>query len=263
VVRPLTLLEPSSTRLRRSPLHLVVCQVRHERNLAVADAGRALAIRDELEVYPIIEEQAQQQVGIVAGPSGLQALSDMQEQRGWRLRSSDGTWNVALLPESYSLECTGYSSWTDFAHRLRALSTAVGASLEPALEQRVGLRYVDRITLPAVTSPQDWHGYINESLLGPILDDKWGASVEAVQQVIQMCGSEAGHRVLLRHGTDTEASGRWAYVLDTDCYRSEARQFDVESVMLTVEDLHRLALQVFQTAVTPKLMDHLRGDEES
>ena len=50
---PLDLPEPSTDKLARSPLILVVCQVQHEQSLAVQDPRKALAIHEALSgQYP-------------------------------------------------------------------------------------------------------------------------------------------------------------------------------------------------------------------
>jgi uncharacterized protein (TIGR04255 family) len=263
VPRPLALPEPSTVTLSRAPLQLVVCQVRHDRNLAVADGGRVLAIREQLNLYPRMEETAQQEIGLVVGPTGAQPLGGGEQQRGWRLLSDDGVWTVALLPDFFALECTGYTSWTEFRDRMGALADAVLNHLQPSVELRLGLRYVDRISLPEVKDPQGWSGYINDHFLGPTLDEQLGPAMSAVQQIIQMQGPD-GIQVLLRHGTQADtSSGQWPYVLDTDCFRGDGRRLGVDSLTQGADALHTTALQVFQAVITPQLHSLLAGQEDS
>jgi uncharacterized protein (TIGR04255 family) len=262
VPSPLALPEPSTVTLTRAPLQLVVCQVRHDRNLAVADGSRILAIREQLGIYPRMEEMAQQEIGVVIGPAGPSSFSGGEQQRGWRLLSEDGTWTAALRPDFFALECTGYTSWTEFRERMRSLAEAVLAHLQPAVELRLGLRYVDRIAVPAVERPQDWSGYINEHLLGPIQDSQLGPAVTSLQQLLELQGPE-GVKILLRHGSQLDQdSGAWPYVLDTDCFRSDARRLEADSLLHGTDVLHKLALQVFQAAITPQLHRLLAGQED-
>jgi uncharacterized protein (TIGR04255 family) len=263
VPSPLALPDPSTTTLAHAPLQLVVCQVRHDRNLAVADGSRVLAIREQLGRYPRMEEMAQQEIGLVIGPAGPSSLSGGSEQRGWRLRSEDGAWTAALLPDFFALECTGYTSWTEFRERLDGLANAVLDHLQPAIELRLGLRYVDRIAVPVVERPQDWSGYINEHLLGPLLDEQLGPALGSLQQLMQLQGPD-GIQVLLRHGTQLDQpSGAWPYVLDTDCFRGDGRRLEADSLLQGADELHKLALQVFQASITQRLHDLLAGREDS
>ena len=256
---PLALPEPSSVTLTQAPLQLVVCQVRHDRNLAVADGSRVLAIREQLGAYPRMEEMAQQEIGIVVGPAGPSPFSEGEPKRGWRLLSGDGAWTVALQPDFFALECTGYTSWTEFRERMSSLTAAVLTHLQPSVELRLGLRYVDRIMVPVVERPQDWNGYINEHFLGPVQDGQFGPSVTSLQQLLTLQGSE-GIQVLLRHGTQLEvASGAWPYILDTDCFRGDGRRLEADSLLHGTDALHKLALQIFQAAITPQLRQLLAG----
>lgn len=259
----LALPEPSSDTLARAPLQLVVCQVRHDRNLAVSDGARILAIREELAVYPRMEEMAQQEIGVMIGPGGPTSLTSGGKQQGWRLLSENGAWTVALLPDFFALECTGYTSWTEFRQRMTGLAQAVLTHLRPTIELRLGLRYVDRITVPTVDEPLGWSGYINDRLLGTILDKRFGPALISLQQLAQLQGPD-GTQALLRHGTQLDPpSGTWPYVLDTDCFRGDGRALVVDNLIEGADALHRLALQVFQAAITPQLLKLLAAQEDS
>lgn len=262
--QPLSLPQPSTTTLAKAPLQLVVCQVRHDRTLAVSDATRILEVRDRLqkelgESYGL-EQQAEQEITVAVGPGlGPVPMQGSAEQRGWRLKTADGSWVVALLPDFFALECTGYTSWSDFFRRLRVLAEAVSKFLGPSVELRLGLRYVDRIAEPTVQSPQEWRGYIDEHLLGPALHADFGGSLIATQQLLQLAADD-GMQVLLRHGVQADNSGYWPYVLDTDCFRGDSRRLTAESVLEGAQQLHRLAVQVFQASVTPDLLKLLESD---
>jgi uncharacterized protein (TIGR04255 family) len=177
------------------------------------------------------------------------------------MRSEDERWNVVVMPDFFSLETTRYEDWPDFCSRLEALMRAVAGAIEPALEQRVGLRFIDRITHPDVASAKDWGRWIDSSFLGPIAHEKIGAGVTASQQIVQLDAGD-GRSLILRHGAarDSEAGGQWTYLIDQDCYVQRGRAFDVDEVLQATETLHTLALQMFQQAITPSLYSYLKGD---
>lgn len=254
---PLNLSEPTSETLKIKPLQMVVCQVRHDRISAVP-AKRVLAISEELRRYPRMDEHVQQEINFAIGPTGVVPAPANSEQRGWRLRSTDESWTVALLPESFSLECTGYTTWTDFSDRFNALTSAVCQHLGPSIELRLGLRYVDSITRPQANDPARWRGLIDNVFLGPLLDDRFANAVTGIQQSVQLIGPD-GAQVLLRHGTQADPAGTWPYIVDTDCYRSESRKLSTDAVTSGADALHRLALQVFQAVITPRLHGELLG----
>lgn len=257
---PLNLPEPSTAQLDPAPLQLVVCQVRHEEKLDVADPNKILAIQDDLGEFPQLEPQTGG-IEVVAGPAGMEPVRSSFEQRGWRLQTSDGAWTVSLMPEFFALECTGYTSWSDFRRRLSALTESVHKRLERSLVRRLGLRYIDRLNEPHAAELRDWQGYVNERLLGPILDERFGDSINALQQVVQMEGP-GGLQVLLRHGAEQKPEGGWSYLLDTDCFATASKRFTPDGVLADATQLHKLSLQVFQAAVTESLLERLREGRE-
>lgn len=257
---PLDLPQPATEKLSRSPLSLVVCQVRHEQNEAASDPKRAVAIRDAVkDWYGVLEQQTGQELTIAAGPAGVQALPGASS-RGWRIRADDESWNAVVMPEFFSLETTKYDDWDDFRARLAAFATAVHSAIDVSLEQRVGLRMIDRITHPDVAEPQDWRELIVPSMLGPIAHDQLGSGIVTTQEIVQLDAGD-GRSVILRHGCfrDQEAGGRWTYLLDHDCFVQRGAPFDIDDFVAVLEELHTLALQVFQASITPALLDYLRG----
>lgn len=256
----LKLPDPTRDHLDRSPLSLVVCQVRHENNFAVGDPKRALAVHDAISSdFPVLEEQSSQDLTIAAGPTGVQAVPG-SPSRGWRMKSKEEDWTAVLMPDAFALETTNYETWDHFRGRFVQLVDAVAASVEPSIEQRIGVRMIDRISHPDVSAPADWAGLIDEAFLGPLGHNVLGEGVIGTQQVVQIDGGD-GRSVLLRHGCfrDQETDGRWAYMLDHDCFIQRGVAFDVDSTLAEVEALHTLALQVFQQVITGDLFGYLRG----
>ncbi len=235
-----------------------MCQVRHDRILAVADARRGLAVQERLNglYMQMNQRHAVEATFMLAGEKGSQ-LSHDQAPTGWQLRSDDDAWTVTLDAEFFSLETSAYTTWPYFRERLDSLVSAVIDTYEPVLESRLGLRFVNEITDPEVTEPAGWHGWIRDELLGPLVHPDFAESVRGVQQHVDLDAGN-GYQVRLRHGTGpVPGERRWVYLLDHDCFRQAARALSHNTILTTAEDLHRIVLQVFQAAITPELYAHL------
>jgi uncharacterized protein (TIGR04255 family) len=235
---------------------LVVCQVRYDRNLAAADASVAWSIKSDVSAtFPEIEEAAPE-ITLPSGVAGLQIATG--SARGWRLRSSDAMWTATVTPESMSVETSRYENWTDFRHRLRLLLDAISAHLHPTFEHRLGLRYVDRLTHQNAVTPSDWNGRIVPPLLGLLADERFADAVRVSQHVEELT-TDDDVQVVLRYGhlQQTDASVPSQFLLDTDCFRSAMRPFTVDEVLQGVDQLHTLALQLFEAALTPEYLDYL------
>src|SRR3954452_5427635 len=110
VFMPLELPEPDTTRLPRSPLELVVFQVRFNRHAAVSDAHTATrfqtALARRVEGFGEISEVVAGEVNVSIGP----ATQTVNEARttGWRFASAPTTAAV-LMPDHVALETSAYT----------------------------------------------------------------------------------------------------------------------------------------------------------
>jgi uncharacterized protein (TIGR04255 family) len=251
---------PDATRLARSPLELVVCQVRHERRLVVGEGPTALAVHEALGgasgVYPSLDEVAGAEVNVVMG-LGAQNVRETKTS-GWRFASADGAWVITLMPDNFSLETSAYTTWTDdFAPRLSALIDAVAAHVEPTFEQRIGLRYVDRIDELGLTELETWKRYLRPEVLGLVLHPELGPGVRSYQQQLAIELAE-GVMAGLRHGPVVEPGGVVDYQLDYDIFRQGGRAFDAAAIKAAAAQFNMYALQLFHATVRDELLEELR-----
>lgn len=260
---PIQLPEPDTDQLRTSPLKLVVCQVRMEESPSIADPRVGLEVFERLGgrrgAYPVLEPFKGEQIDIRLGPN-LPASTQQTSLAGWRASSQDRNWVVALLPGSAGLETKAYTTWEDdFLPRMEALLSAVSDVLHPAIQMRIGLRYVDVVTRPGTGRPGEWRGLIVDELLGAILHPAVGQAVTGTQQQVDIDAGD-GTRCTLRHGTVAASpEGGLGYLLDWDVYQEDVRAFDVGAIRESLVVSHRLALQLFQQAITPQLLNEMKG----
>lgn len=258
--------EPDELLLPRSPLALVVCQTRFEEVPAVSDARTMLRVQEALGgrdgEYPRTEKNTAQTINVPVSGSHVQPLMALQ-QAGWRLASDAGEMAVALMPDHFSLETTAYQGWDDFRARFVRLLRAVAEHIDPVLEQRVGLRYINRLTEPVVSHPGRWAEYIASELLGPALHARLGPAIRASQQQIDF-DPEGGTQCSMRHGffRDPSRQGAVTYLLDFDVYREGTRPFDQAAILEAVDTFHHLVLQLFQQSITPAMHRFLAASNE-
>lgn len=257
---PLQLPEPDQALLPRSPFDLVVCQVRFENQPRASEAVVALAMREALggeERYPRVDPVQAQSVNMVIGPGVSPAIGQMSAGTGWRLQSDDGQRVVSLMPDHASLETTHYEGWGEFRDRTGELLAAVAEHLGPGIEQRLGLRYIDRIAAIDARSPQDWEPYLTRELLGLVLNDTLGPTITATRQQLLLDLGE-GFACAFTHGFLAAEGWRLDYLLDYDLYREGGRPFSADGVSEALETMHLDALKLFYASVTPALLELLR-----
>jgi uncharacterized protein (TIGR04255 family) len=100
------------------------------------------AVRPE---YPVLRPE--QTKGLVVTSGGV---APAQQRTTWRFSDIDGRWRLSLAPDFLALETTSYESRSRFLERLGRALEVLAEHVDPALVDRLGVRYIDRITGTAV-----------------------------------------------------------------------------------------------------------------
>lgn len=252
---PLQLPAPKPVIFRRTPLSLVVCQLRFEDTGPLPEES-ASGLRDRFATrYPLAQRLQSAEVHL--GPAGVQAAAT----GGMRFASVAGDWTCSLFPDFVSLETTAYSDWQDFDSRLREMLAAVVDVVHPRVETRLGLRYVNEIQIDDVRAPSDWLNYLNPALVSELSPtEPLAASLLTLHQMMQVDIGEGG-RLTLRHGLPGEATEdgdkALTYLLDLDCFRQSQRLLVVDDVMSEADRLNTAITSMFQWCLQESLWEEL------
>ncbi|MEK2492378.1 TIGR04255 family protein [Kitasatospora purpeofusca] len=254
--------DPEDRRLRRPPLALVVCQVRHESIFAASDAARVLRVKDDLPWASDLEETMRQAVNFsISQEKGISAAHSPGAV-GWQLRSPDGQWTASIQPDHFSLETSQYGGWKDFRGKIQALTDSIIKNISPALEHRIGLRFVNQITHPEVSSLAEWRQFISPDIFQGDFYETSGSRMRAAMQVFEIAPS-TGRSLVIRHGWQgPPTQGGGSYLLDNDCSRQGSRAMVSEQLMEEADHLHKLALQAFEMETSETLRDYLGREEK-
>jgi uncharacterized protein (TIGR04255 family) len=244
---------PKPVRFERTPLALVVCQIRFE-HLGAPSEDDLRVLRDALaDEYPVV--QPLQAVQVQVGPPGAQA----EANQGWRFVSIDGHWSLSLLPDFAAVETSAYKDWEDFDRRLRMIFDALAKTLKPRVEVRLGLRYVNELQLDAVTAPSDWSRYLRPELVALTASDVLAPAAANAQQTIQVDGGD-GAVLNFRHGFPgslIDEVERPVYLLDFDCFREGQRPLDVNAALAEADRFNTMITSLFQWCITEELWKEL------
>lgn len=262
VTMPLTLPAPDRTVLPGTPLELVVCQIRFDEQVHIGRPEFAAKLHERFGgsdgAYSQIEEIASESVNFVQLPDGQHSVSQSgRVLQGWRLRSSDGAWVVVFARDHVALETPRYPGWDDFSARMAEVLDILTELAPPNLEYRIGLRYVDRISLPDARTTEAWKGYVAPELLGICMHETLGPQVVTSRQQLAL-DLEGGFGCTLTHGFIPE-NNALDYLLDYDLFRQGGRAFDAASIKEAVATLNSDALKLFQASITPAMFDRLRA----
>lgn len=262
--RPFTGNTEKKLLLDAPPLRLVLCQVRWPQLTGLQGTGLdvlADALSTRLDEFPLYERG--QEVTVTLTPEGAtQTIGETVHQ--WR--SVDGLQHVSLTRRSITVFCTTYTSFPDFEPRLRSVLEALGAESRVPVLERIGLRYVNRVTDPEVmVAIRRELASAAVGLAGITPADGEVKMLTALTQAAFKLGSD---RLLARTGT--LAPGETvdpavppvlepSWVLDLDASRESSDEFAVEAVLDVAGRLADINYDFFKSLVTDDLVIALDG----
>lgn len=254
-----------------APLALVAAEMRFSYAPRLRDENTRDQIQEALEdVLPIRRQPAS--FVIQVGSPGLEPPPDP----GMLLLDRASTTSATITTQAVSIETTDYSEYDKFRGMASRVLSAVGTLAKVPAVERLGLRYVDEVRVPdKITDAKQWSKWVNNKLVQPL--DVFDGSTPGYQGV-----------ALIERGQDRYVEARWAaldaastigsdplrravpppgpfFLLDFDSYWSasepiDAREFELNSTLALLDDLHDPIGSTFQNSLTIKARRLFRGE---
>lgn len=143
---PLTTSLPAEVPLPNAPLVRVIAQVRFPSVLSIEKRDFVAPFQEAIRArYPIL--RAEQTRGVLLGPEGSVPMAPAVT---WRFTGLDKKWRVSLATDFAAIETTAYESRSDLLARLEEVVRALEVHVGPKTVDRLGVRYIDRVTGAAV-----------------------------------------------------------------------------------------------------------------
>lgn len=256
---PLVAPLPPEVPLRDAPLVRVIAQLRFPEILSVEQSEFVAPFQEAIRAtYPVLRQEFTQ--GLVLGLGGI---APRKQQVAWRFSDTEGSWRVSLTPDFVALETTRYLSRVDFFARLKVLATALAAHVEPAQLDRLGVRYIDRLSGTAV--------HEIAQLVRPEVHGISGtaAGTRAVHSLTETMFEVDDARVLARwgclppHGTVDPAAlepmAEPSWILDLDMFSATSMPFVVDDVIARAQQYAERIYTIFRWAVTDEFLRRCGG----
>lgn len=144
-------------KLSKSPLVLVLCQVRFSPILAMAQYFPKIQDKLRLKGYPVVKNAVIQELLITpAGRSGAKHVR-------WQVQDKTGTQSIVVTENFLAFQTTAYTVFEDFVPQLALAVDMLAEEVQGLYLQRIGLRYVDLVRPGA---NETWHEYVRPELHG-------------------------------------------------------------------------------------------------
>ncbi len=260
----------------KAPLELVAAEVRYPYAPRLRQQDTIDAILEQLgSELPVLRKQ--QQVTIKVGAGGV-AAPEAEETPSFFNRGSTAA--AAVSPTALTVETTNYSEFSEFRSLVLAVVEAVAIHGSIAAVERVGIRYIDEVRVPAkIADVRDWRGWIHDDLLS-MVDVAGDFPTTSSQGMIEYQIDEkvklqfrfaaaygrgvVGEEPLKRRNSIQDPSS--FFVLDFDCFSERdlevAPDFEVDTIGEILDSLHVPAGTMFQRAITDQLRDVFRGNDD-
>jgi uncharacterized protein (TIGR04255 family) len=256
---PLVAPTPTEVPLENAPLVRVIAQVRFPTILAIEQRDFVVPFQEAIRsTYPVLrQEQAQ---GVLVSPAGV---TPVKPQTAWRFADVAGHWRVSLTPEFLAVETTKYTSRVDFLARLRTVVAALDEHAEPKLIDRLGIRYIDRITGAAV---DDIANLVRPEVRGitgtPVASRAAHALAETMFELDDV-------RMVARWGllppgatvdpAAIEPASDKSWILDLDMFNANPIPFSVDRVVADAKRFAERIYTFFRWAVTDDFLRRYGG----
>ena len=251
--------------MTRAPLVNVIAQVRFPAVMRIeADSAFVATFQEAIRNdYPILRPE--RQLGVMIGPGGVQP-----QDAGiiWRFETKDpDAWQVTLAPTFVSLSAKRYTRRSDLLARLTVVLHALESWLHPNVCDRIGVRYVDRVTGDQLARLSS---LVRPELLGIASDDTLLGNVEVVHALSDS---------LFRLDDGSQLRGRWgrlpadatydpgieparepSWVLDLDHSTSQPEDFELAAIGSRVAEFCDRIYSFFRWSVTDKFLDEFGAE---
>jgi uncharacterized protein (TIGR04255 family) len=252
---------PAEVTLATPPLVRVIAQVRFpviasvEKREFIAPFQEAIR-RD----YPVLRPE--QSRSVVLGPDGVR---DARATTAWRFHDVGSDWRVTLAPDFLALETGSYTSRDDFLARFRSVLLALEEHVDPKVIDRLGVRYIDRVTganlddLPALVRPEV-SGVLSTPLAELVrhaLSEHVFVLPEGAGLVTARWGLVPGRSTVDPAAVEPIEEPSW--LLDVDAFQGDTRALDVDATVAQARSFAERIYSIFRWAVTDEFLRRYGG----
>lgn len=245
--------EAGQVLLAKSPLELVVCQLRFMRLLKIAVPDAVAPFQETISGdFPETQKMSQIEIKISPGEA-----EPPERGTAWRFSDEEGKWVVTLAPDFLALEARAYTNFDDFSKRFEAVLAALMNDIAPTKQTRLGLRYVNVLKNEERKTVDDWRSVLRSELLGAAGADVFNDVDVMTQQVRTAQGDCA---FAMRVGMQREDDS-CRLVLDYDYFDETNKPLDQAGIMAALVEFNEAIYRMFHWSVSPDLIKELEPSD--
>lgn len=235
--------------------------LREEPGINESEAGAIWALLGK-EEFPFFEHNDQKHVNVNITDSGVEQTHEVNKV--WILSNPDRSLSVILMPSAVIVQVLKYVRFGESLAEpfARAIEAYVSVTTS-AIIQRIGLRYINRLTDADAVSPVFWSSKVRTAFSGPIEGTLENFVTGSHQQVQLSFGPTVG--AMLHSGVfaDSEQNGTYSCLIDVDVYSEQALDFDASTCSNLTRRLNRTAYALFAQTLSPEFISQMEIQGEA
>ncbi len=258
---PLTGPPPAEVPLANPPLVRVIAQVRFPVIASVEKREFIAPFQEAIRKdYAVLRPEQSRSVVL-----GLDGVRDARNTTAWRFHDVGSDWRVTLAPDFLALETGRYTSREDFLARFRSVLLALEEHVDPKVIDRLGVRYIDRVTgtnladLPALVRPEV-SGVLSTPLAGLVrhaLSEHVFVLPEEAGLVMARWGLIPGRSTVDPAAVEPIEEPSW--LLDVDAFQGDTHALDVDAMVAQARSFAERIYSIFRWAVTDEFLQRHGG----
>jgi uncharacterized protein (TIGR04255 family) len=234
----------------RNHIEVAVAEIRFIRareEIAESDAA-AIWERVGPQLFPILEPHKQQTVNVAISPEGAQQSAEVQE--GWLLATGDRRTAITLLPSSVIVQTQAYEHYSQsIGEFVNTVLPAFAEVTRAVRVQRLGMRYINRLTDADATHPNFWGDRIEPSFAAP-LRGPFAEIVVGQHQQVQLRLADADARIQSGLLPVSGRTSRFDYLVDLDVFIEKTRNYEATRCANQMRQLNRTAFALFSNVLS-------------
>jgi uncharacterized protein (TIGR04255 family) len=203
------------------------------------------------DIYPLVTPKPTTTVSLNFGPKGSAIQHEVTAMLWEHRKVQDGTRVVFLSSDFLAIEFgpNDYDHFPPFRAEMEKVFGAFQAVYQPTHINRLGLRYINEITLPQ-GNPLEWTGLVKAELITSVKAcfTNGAKMVRSVHQ-LQMQREDLAMRFVygISNPDHPAALARRHFMLDYDCYQQES--IPSNEVMSTLDRLNGFCETMFEASI--------------
>ncbi len=152
---------------KKAPLVTVLAVIRFEPVLSLMSEVGIVGFQEGIRSrYPHFSNKESGEIQIENQQPNVRNINVRKVPPVWMMQDESNRWRVSLAADFIGFQTLTYRNFDEFLERLMDILAVLDRTVHVSNSTRIGLRKINILTHPNISSPQDWKELLRPELLG-------------------------------------------------------------------------------------------------